>query len=810
MATIDDIAPKLSPDILVRPGETPGTLVLKNPRGNKYLRLGEQESFLLNQLDGTTSFDQIRESFEGRYQESLSRDDIDDFVSMVRKERLLEGDESAANDVAAGPQGGWLRGLIGRCVKQSREQSVFFFRVALFNPNAILEWLEPRTRWLFNKRLANGAAFAFCLAVVVTWANRAHLVTQVTEQLGWRLLVLAWLTTMIVTICHEFGHGLACKRYGGDVHEMGALWIFFTPCLFCNVSDMWLVPSRRQRFIVSMAGTYVDLLIWIASVFVWRVTAQHTALNYMALIVVTTCGVRVIFNINPLLRLDGYYALSDLWGIPNLRRLGRQRLMEHFRWLLWGAAKPAPMANGRKVLFYGIASWCFTITLLNLIFFKVTSILQSLFGLAGFLAGATVFISLSKKYFKGSLGGEFMTMFQIRPKRAMLWAAATCLLLFTPIHDRAGGTFHVRPAIRWEVRSPVDGFLREVTVDEGDYIEAGEILARFEIPELSSLLRQKAAEIAEVKALLRRLEVGPRSEEVTEQEERVHRATNWRDLALTDLSRARLSLTEELSSLLLQITQAESEFEYQKILCNQAQQLYEKGGLAGQQLLAERKRLRVAESQLKRIQADKRGRAAHGAMTFEAELARREKELADARATLTLLLAGSRKEDVEAEQARLVRLDEEHKHLLVRKEKQIIYAPSSGTVTTPRLKEKIGQFLAKGAEICFLEDLDYLEAEVAVSEQDARFLVSGQSVSLKPRSLPFTRLHAVVDRVAPSALSDPLTSQKTVTVYCQVKNGDTNLRTGMTGFGRVYHRWRPIGWIGLSRAMQFIRTEFWL
>jgi multidrug resistance efflux pump len=197
-------------------------------------------------------------------------------------------------------------------------------------------------------------------------------------------------------------------------------------------------------------------------------------------------------------------------------------------------------------------------------------------------------------------------------------------------------------------------------------------------------------------------------------------------------------------------------------------------------------------------------------MTYEAELARREKELADTQATLLLLEAGSRTEDVEAERARLARLHEEQKHLVEKKEKQVIVAPSSGLVTTPRLREKIGQFLPKGAEVCFIEDLEKLEAEVAVAEQDARVLRAGQSVSLKPRSLPFHRLRAVVDRIAPSAITNPLTAQRTVTVYCRVDNDDVDLRSGMTGFGRVYHQWRPLGWIGATRALQFFRTEFWL
>lgn len=812
MPTLDDIAPQLAPDVIVRPADEPGGYVVKNPRKRTYLKLGEQESFLLSHLDGRSSYGHITESFHNRFHEPLTCDDVNDFIKMVKDEGLLakSGDSTDGEDDAGTTRAANLAEFIQLCRKQARKQSIFFFRVALFDPDTTLNWLEPRTRWLFSRGLAIAASVGFVMALVLTWANRGDLITQFTTQFGWRTFALAWLTTIAITICHEFGHGLACKRYGGEVREMGALWIFFTPCLFCNVSDAWLFASRWRRLLVSMAGTYVDLLIWIVSVFVWRVTAQNTALNYMAWIVVSTCGLRVVFNVNPLMRLDGYYALSDLLGIPNLRRLGRQRWMEYVRWILWGAARPSATPNGRALLIYGVTSWVFTVGLLNLLFFQVTDFLQSALGLAGFIAGATLFIGLSKRYFKGSLGGEFKQMVQTRHKRLMIWGAAVVGLLILPIHDRAGGTFHVRPVVRWEVRAPIDGFLREVTVDEGDHIEAGSVLARFEVPELNSLLSQKEAEIHEVEALLRRLEAGPRIEEVTQQSERVSRAVAWRDLAEQDLRRARIGLDEEFASLSLKISQAESELQYQKTMFQQAQQLYERGGLAGQQLLSQRKHLQIAEAELHQIKATKRGREAEGVMSYEAELARRQKDLADTQAALQLLEAGSRAEDIEAERARLKRLHEEQKHLVEKKEKQVIVAPASGVVTTPRLREKIGQFLPRGAEICFIEDLEKLEAEVAVAEQDARVLQPGQAVSLKPRSLPFHRLHAVVDRIAPSATTNPLTSQRTVTVYCRVDNDDVDLRTGMTGFGRVYHQWRPLGWVGATRALQFLRTEFWL
>ncbi len=812
MPTLDDIPPRLLPDVVVRPLGEPGLHVAKNPRKRTYLRLGEQERFLLSQLDGRASFGGIAESFARQFGESVSHEELLDFVKLVDGEGLTErstGSADGKDQEAAGGSLDWWRERGQRFWAAARKQHILFFRVSLFDPDRVLNWLEPKTRWLFSRELAVLAAIGTVLALLVTWSNRQELASQFASHFSWETLVLAWATTIVMTTCHEFGHGLACKRYGGEVHEMGALWIFFTPCLYCNVSDAWLLAKRWPRLLIGMAGTYVDLLTWIVSVAVWRVTNQDTTINFMAWVVVSTLGLRVFFNINPLMRLDGYYALADLLGVHNLRRRGRERWLHYIRWMLWGGQRPEPLADGLALFWYGMISWTFKIGVLSAIFLHLTQWLQSLMGVAGFLAGAMLFITLAKKYVKGSVGGEFTNMLRARKKRAIILGVLGLGVLLVPIYDRAGGPFSVRPVVRWEVRAPVAGFLREVLVDEGDRVSAGAVLARMAVPELESQITRKQAEIRESEANLRRLEAGPRPEEVTAQRARVSRAEAWRDLGKRDLEHARCSLMEELTKLSLRIEQARTELEYRETIFQQAQQLFEKGGLAGQQLLAEKKRKQQAQSDVLQVEAEKRAREADGVLKHETELAQREKDLADVQASLGLLLAGSRLEDIDAERARLARLREEELHLLSQQDKQAIVAQVSGTITTPRLKEKVGQYLERGAVIGLVEDLQQLEAELAVSEQDAKVLVPGEQVTLKPRSLPFSSLTAKVDRIAPFAQGDAKAPQSTVTVYCRVENADGLLRTGMTGFGRIYHRVRPLGWIGLNRAVRFVRTEFW-
>src|SRR5207249_6099336 len=92
-----------------------------------------------------------------------------------------------------------------------------------------------------------------------------------------------WAIILLVTTAHEFAHGLTCKRFGGEVHELGFLLLLLQPCLYCNVSDAWLFPQKSKRLWVSFAGPYFELFLWALAALAWRLTESDTWLNYVAL-----------------------------------------------------------------------------------------------------------------------------------------------------------------------------------------------------------------------------------------------------------------------------------------------------------------------------------------------------------------------------------------------------------------------------------------------------------------------------------------------------------------------------------------------
>ena len=128
-----------------------------------------------------------------------------------------------------------------------------------------------------------------------------------------------WVCLAVVKIIHEFGHGLTAKHFGGEVHEMGILFLVLTPALYCDVTDSWLLPNKWKRIWISAAGIYVECFLASIATFVWWYSTPGL-LNSLAMATMFICSVNTImFNANPLLRYDGYYVMADWLEIPNLR-----------------------------------------------------------------------------------------------------------------------------------------------------------------------------------------------------------------------------------------------------------------------------------------------------------------------------------------------------------------------------------------------------------------------------------------------------------------------------------------------------------
>lgn len=269
-----------------------------------------------------------------------------------------------------------------RARRRAQWTGILFLRVPLWNPNAFLDRTIRLARPLFGR-----TAFLLWMALMVVagyvlWARREDLKEPLQGLLAAQNLLLMWLTLIVLKTFHEFGHAYACKHFGGHVPEMGAYFILFTPCAYVDATACWGFPRTRDRVIVCLAGMYVESILAAMAVFVWALTGP-SLINSVAYNAMFLAGmVTVLFNINPLMRYDGYYVLSDLLGIPNLRARANAFLLVMAKRLFLGlpVSDREPGWRLRATLIaFGVAATLYRMVLL----FAIAAVLASKLYVAG-------------------------------------------------------------------------------------------------------------------------------------------------------------------------------------------------------------------------------------------------------------------------------------------------------------------------------------------------------------------------------------------------------------------------------------------
>jgi putative peptide zinc metalloprotease protein len=185
-------------------------------------------------------------------------------------------------------------------------------RVPLVDPDAFLERWLPLVTPLFSRGAALAAAGMICVAALLAAAHGPELTANAAERLltpG--NLLLLWLVYPLLKGLHELGHAFATKRWGGEVHEMGILFLVFVPLPYVDASAAAAFSDKWKRVAVGAAGIGVELVVAALAFGVW-LAVEPGALRSLAYDVMWIGGAStLLFNGNPLLRFDGYYVLSE-------------------------------------------------------------------------------------------------------------------------------------------------------------------------------------------------------------------------------------------------------------------------------------------------------------------------------------------------------------------------------------------------------------------------------------------------------------------------------------------------------------------
>ncbi|HEV8358245.1 MAG TPA: efflux RND transporter periplasmic adaptor subunit [Gemmatimonadales bacterium] len=734
---------RLRDDLVESRQESPegSYFVLKDPATGRYFCFQEHEHFIARQLDGATPPDEIRARVAARFEAELPAEELAAFVATLERRGLLSGVPGAAarNGAAAAPSFG---------------ASPLYFRLKAFDPDRLFDRLIRYVRWCFTPWFVGTAIALVAWALVTVFANRSDITRDLVRLWRFESLLLAWVVVLAVTAAHEFAHGLTCRHFGGRVREIGFLLIYFQPAFYCNISDAWLMPEKRRRLWITAAGAFFETFLWALAVLVWRVTERETWLSGLALVVMATSGVKAFFNFNPLIKLDGYYFLSDLLDVPNLRPrafawVGAQAK----RLLRRPAAVPEASRRERRIfVVYGLASVAFSWWLLTSVLFRFGQYLTARY--QG--TGAVLFTGLLATVFATPIrrmAVAFPKALVRLPRRIGLLAgvvAGVGLLYAVPLPFTVAGPVELLPARNADVRAEVLGIIEQLYVDEGSRVEAGAPLARLADREYRARLHMLDAEIAEAGAKLRLLQAGSRPEEIAV---------------------ARLA-----------VTKVEERLAFAR---------------------DDRARIR----QLAAMQAASRADLERS----ESEAAVLEKEGEEARARLRLVMARGRTEDIDAARQEVARAEADRRLVEQQLARTLVVAPHAGVVTTPKLRQRLGELVHPGDLIAEVHEIRTVSAEIDVSERDIGEVRVGQRGLVRLRAWPAHTFEGTVTAIAPAA-SDPEAASvgdRVVKVAIAIVNRDGLLKPRMTGYARIEAGQRRALDLVTRRFRRFLRVEFW-
>jgi putative peptide zinc metalloprotease protein len=311
---------------------------------------------------------------------------------------------------------------------------------------------------------------------------------------NWRTIFFFWISLAVVKVIHEFGHGLTAKHFGGEVHEMGMLFLVLTPALYCDVTDSWLLPSKWKRIWISAAGIYVECFLASIATFVWWNT-EPGLLNSLMLATMFICSVNtILFNANPLLRYDGYYVMADWLEIPNLRIKSTQFFSYLFQEKVLGLEVPVQsyMPRSRRFLFvtYAVCSYLYRwVVTFSILFFLYRFLKPYKLGsISAMLAvGSLVPLVAMPGYQMLKFVRQPGRMRKVKKARAAGFAAAFVtivagiLLIPTPL--RVQGTLVLMAAKPAMIYAEVPGRLVELYVRDAEWVKAGAKLATLSNPE---------------------------------------------------------------------------------------------------------------------------------------------------------------------------------------------------------------------------------------------------------------------------------------------------------------------------------------
>ena len=501
---VAELQPRLRSHVRVHRHEYRGErwYVVEDRISRRVHRFSPAAYFVIGMMNGRRSMQEIWDAAAARLgEEAPAQDEVIQLLGQLHAADVMQCE--VAPDVDE---------LLRRSHRISRRSALakvlspLAIRFPLLDPDRLLERTLSWYRPLF------GPIGAVLWLAVVGWGvvMAAEHWGQLTQDLTHRVLapqnlLIIWLAFPIIKALHEFGHACAVKAWGGEVHEMGIMLLVLMPVPYVDASAANAFPAKRRRVLVGAAGMVVELFVASIALFFW-LQMEPGVPRALLFNVMLIAGVSsVLFNANPLLRFDGYYILSDLIEIPNLRQRANQYLASLVQRRLFGLQIPpsdAGVAERAWLVSFGIGSFVYRvfimfaialfvaaeylfIGMLLAIWALVASIVMPVVGLASFLALSPRLVGSRQRAVAVS---------------TMIAAVLAGILFLVPAPSWTNAQGVVSIPEQATVRAGAEGFVARVITPPGSQVQRGEPLVAVTDPVLEARIRILEARKEELEA----------------------------------------------------------------------------------------------------------------------------------------------------------------------------------------------------------------------------------------------------------------------------------------------------------------------